>query len=125
MKDLYMSNYSQVKFLPFVRSSELNLRSSVNTGNSKIFYNTYNTIKYLNNKLQSGYDLTTEGETEAALKVFREILKHSLFFVPCNKEEEKEIQNIISICSEYIYLLRLNIVNKEQKVIKILIILLI
>ena len=51
MKDLYMSSYSQVKFLPFVRSSELNLRTG-GTDNKKVFLNSYNTIKYFNKQLR-------------------------------------------------------------------------
>jgi hypothetical protein len=49
------------------------------------------------------------------LKIFKDILKHTLFFVPAIKDEETELNNIKSICSEYIYLLRLNILNKDLK----------
>ena len=107
MKEIYLSNYAQLKFLPFLNSSEINLRKF---NNEKLFYNSLNSLNFLNQKLKSGYELTTEGEIEEALKVFREILKFCLFFVSQNEKEDSEIKNIVSICTEYIYLMRLSLI---------------
>ena len=42
-----------------------------------------------------------------ALNTFRNILKYSIFFIATNEEEEKTVKEIISICTEYIYLTKI------------------
>jgi hypothetical protein len=49
------------------------------------------------------------------MKLFKDIIKYCLFFVAAEKSEENRVKEIISICAEYIYLMRLNLLSEELK----------
>jgi hypothetical protein len=112
MKDLYMSSYSQIQFIPSVPVSELLIRQTKENG--VLPQNGLN-LRSINQKLNIAYDFITENNMPDAMKVFKDILKYSIFFIAADKTEETRIKEIISICSEYIYLTRLNMKADELK----------
>ena len=55
------------------------------------------------------------GTTEEALIIFREIFSMALFFVAADKAEETTIKEILNICTEYTYLIRMNQLKEKVK----------
>lgn len=54
-----------------------------------------------------------------ALKQFRNIIKYCIFFIAPDKQSEDTVKEIINICTEYIYLMRLYLISEENKADKV------
>ena len=52
---------------------------------------------------------------EEALNLFREVFSMVLFFIASDKNEESKIKDIINICTEYCYLIRMNQIKEKIK----------
>ena len=50
-----------------------------------------------------------------ALKQFRNIIKYCIFFIAPDKQSEETVKEIVNICTEYIYLMRLYLLSEEKK----------
>jgi hypothetical protein len=50
-----------------------------------------------------------------ALKMFRDIIKFSIFFIAADKQEENTVRELITACTEYIYLTRLSLQSDAAK----------
>ena len=115
VKDIYLSSYSQFKIMPFLSPIEFNLRNQNSKNLGKVLPQNGVTMLKLKNMLNKGYECISNFEMQEAVKVFRDILKYVIFFVATNEDEEKEIKNIISICTEYIYLAKISLLADEMK----------
>ncbi len=117
MKEVYLSSYSHIQFIPSVPVNEFLLRSGGSSGTSTEPPSPLNgiDIKVLQNKLENGFDLITENNMPDAMKVFRDVIKMAIFSIVRNKSDENAIKEIIYICSEYIYLTRLSMKGDEVK----------
>ena len=115
VKDIYLSSYSQFKIMPFLSPIEFNLRNQNSKTLGKVLPQNGVTMLKLKNMLNKGYECISNFEMQEAVKVFRDILKYVIFFVATNEDEEKEIKNIISICTEYIYLAKISLLADEMK----------
>jgi hypothetical protein len=112
IKNVYMSSYSQLTFIPCVPVSEFNLRQN---RNGSIIPQNGVSIKSLQEMLEVAYGQVSENNMPDAQNTFRNIIKYSIFFIAFDKEEETKVKEIISICCEYIYLTRLCIYGDEIK----------
>ncbi|EDV25681.1 uncharacterized protein TRIADDRAFT_24616 [Trichoplax adhaerens] len=65
-------------------------------------------------KLQAAYQLTTSGKFQEAVEKFRKILYKILLLVVDSRQEVNEVQQLISICNEYILGLSMEIKRKEM-----------
>jgi hypothetical protein len=116
MKDLYMCSYSQVQVVPVIPPSEFILRKTVG---DRIIPQNGITIKSLEDMLNLAYQDFTDRNWDNALKTFQNILKTSLFYIAVDSQEEAKVKEIISTCTEYIYLIRLTIKSEEVKADKV------
>ncbi len=115
IKDIYLSSYSQIKFVPFLTPIEFQIRNPNSIKINKLLPQNGVTITKLKNLLNSGFDAVSNFEMNEALNTFRNILKYSIFFIATNEEEEKTVKEIISICTEYIYLTKISLLADETK----------
>jgi coatomer protein complex subunit alpha (xenin) len=116
IKNIYMSSYAQINFIPCLPVNEMQLRQ---TKNGVIFPQNGITLKSLSDMLESGYALVTENNMPDALIIFKNILKYAIFYIAIEKSEDTRVREIISICAEYIYLTRLCILADENKADKV------
>lgn len=116
IKNIYMSSYAQINFIPCLPVNEMQLRQ---TKNGVMFPQNGITLKSLSDMLESGYALVTENNMPDALIIFKNILKYAIFYIAIEKSEDTRVREIISICSEYIYLTRLCILADENKADKV------
>jgi hypothetical protein len=116
MKDIYMCSYSQAQVIPVIAPSEFLLRKSAG---DRIIPQNGISIKLLENMLNAAYQDFTERNWENSLKIFKNIIKTGIFFIATDNSEETRIKEIISICTEYIYLIRLTIKSEEVKADKV------
>ena len=115
IKDIYLSSYSQFKIMPYLPPIEFKLRQQNSKTLGKLIPQNGVTMLRLKNMLNDGYNCVSNFEMQEAMKIFRDVLKYVIFFVATNEEEEKEIKNIISICTEYIYLTKISLLADEMK----------
>lgn len=115
MKDIYMSSYAHIQFIPCVPVNEFRLRQGKGSMGSPIYPQNGVSIKSLQDKLELGYDMVTENNMPEALKFFQDVIKSTIFFVASDKSEESKVKEIISTCTEYIYLTRLSAKAEESK----------
>jgi len=52
---------------------------------------------------------------QEALEIFRDIIKYSIFFIAADKSEENTVRELISSCTEYIYLTKLSLISDTVK----------
>jgi hypothetical protein len=50
-----------------------------------------------------------------ALKRFRNLMKFCIFFIAADKQAEETVKEIINICTEYIYFMRIHLLSEENK----------
>jgi coatomer protein complex subunit alpha (xenin) len=112
MRELYMCPYSQAQVIPVIPPSEFLLRKTV--GDRMIPQNGIS-IKLLEDMLHLACQDVTDRNWDNALKTFKNIIRTSLFFIATDNQEETRVKEIISICTEYIYLLRLTTKSEEVK----------
>ena len=115
MKDIYMSSYTQFKVVPYLTPIEYHLRNPNSITNNKLIPQNGVTLNKLKKMLDNGYDTISNFEMAEGLKIFRDILKYTIFFIATNEDEEKKIKEIISICSEYIYLTKISLLSDNVK----------
>jgi len=101
--------------MPYLPPIEFKLRQQNSKTLGKLIPQNGVTMLRLKNMLNDGYNCVSNFEMQEAMKIFRDVLKYVIFFVATNEEEEKEIKNIISICTEYIYLTKISLLADEMK----------
>jgi hypothetical protein len=116
MRELYMCSYSQVQVIPVIPPSEFLLRKTI--GDRLIPQNGI-TIKMLEDMLQAACQDVTDRNWDNALKTFKSVIRTSLFFIATDNQEESRVKEIISTCTEYVYLVRLNFKSEEVKADKV------
>ena len=116
VKNIYMSSYAQINFIPSLPVNDLQLRQ---TKNGNILPQNGVSLKSLSDMLEAAYGYVTENNMPEALNVFKNIIKNSIFYIAVEKSEEARVREIIAICTEYIYLTRLCIFADENKADKV------
>jgi len=102
MKQVYMSNHAQVKIIPCLQNNSTVVRDS---RGGKFYPSSCMKLPMIQSKLNKAFDL---GITDEALDAFREIFSMCLFFIAIDKTEENQIKEVLNICAEYSYLIRMN-----------------
>ena len=115
IKEIYMSSYTQLKLVPYLSPIEFSLRNSQLSSTSNLLPQTGINLQKLKFLLNKGYDAFSNFEMQEAQKLFRDVIHYAIFSVCASQEEEKEIKEIIYICTEYIYLTKISIIAEELK----------
>lgn len=119
LKEIYLSSYSQLRLIPGGNSLDITLKNINIKKDSieglKLPPNTSVTIKRLNNMLDNAFEFIDNKEMDAARESFTKILQYSIFVIPNNSEERNEIISIVNICTEYLYMIKLNTLADEKR----------
>jgi len=109
MKQVYMSNHAQFKFIPCLQNNSSQVR---NSKSGKMLPSSCINLGIISSKLNKAFDLGTSDE---ALEIFREVFAMALFFIAADKNEENSIRETLNICTEYCYLIRMNQLKEKVK----------
>ena len=71
------------------------------------------------NLTEASYNSHNSSVTFPREIIFKNILKYAIFYIAIDKSEDIRVREIISICTEYIYLTRLCILADENKADKV------
>ena len=112
MSNIYMGNYYQLHLSPCLPAAGLILRNGLKP--NMTIHNLVNSNQ-LEVLYQKGLTAFSEGEREDSLSKFKQFLKMALFFVTTDSTEEKLVRKMIEKASEYVLLIRLNLVIDADK----------
>lgn len=112
MRDVYTSSFAQFRLAPCGEPTNIKLRQLLN---GKVMPTSIVKLERLENMLNTAFDHITNAEVEEASYLFLNIIHLSVFFIASSKEETSRVRAIVSICTEYLLMLKLNAHAEENK----------
>lgn len=113
LKDIYLSSHTQIKLSPCSKSQELILR---NVGKDNIVKpHSIVNLNFINEQMNSACEYIDNKELEKAEFKIRKIISLCIFIIPNNEEEIEQIKELIRLCTEYLYLIKLLNISELKK----------